>query len=258
MPRHHSTPRGDATADRDARFAEVVRTFEAPLSRYLVRMVGDAELARDLAQDTFLSAFANWPDPEPEHLRAWLYRIATNHALTHLRRRKVIRWVPLSQLARRGRDDDGGQDGAAPAIDYLFPSTPAPGDGIDEADAIESILDAMDPRDRATLLLHAAGFSGAEIGAQLNGTPASARTRLSRARAHFREQYARLAALTRPSDLPAYTTPRSTESRSGARRGTTRTAPSHLTLLPPPARASPSETTPRDRRPATGSDGVGQ
>ncbi len=122
MPRHRSSPRGDATADRDARFAEVVRTFEAPLSRYLVRMVGDAELARDLAQDTFLSAYANWPDPEPEHLRAWLYRIATNHALTQLRRRKVIRWVPLSQLARRGRDDDDRQDATAPAIDHLFPS----------------------------------------------------------------------------------------------------------------------------------------
>ena len=254
MPRHHSPPRGDATVDRDARFAEVVRTFEAPLSRYLVRMVGDAELARDLAQDTFLSAYANWPDPEPEHLRAWLYRIATNHALTHLRRRKVIRWVPLSQLARRGRDDDGGPDTTGPAIDHLFPSTAAPSDGIVEADAIEAILDAMDPRDRATLLLHAAGFSGAEIGAQLNGTPASARTRLSRARAHFREQYTRLSTLTRPAD----TATRSRASGRATSRRTPRQSPPHLTLLPPPGGEPSSDPGPPAHRPPTGSDGGGE
>ncbi len=253
MPRHRSSPRGDATADRDARFAEVVRTFEAPLSRYLVRMVGDAELARDLAQDTFLSAYANWPDPEPEHLRAWLYRIATNHALTQLRRRKVIRWVPLSQLARRGRDDDDRQDGTAPAIDHLFPSTAAPGDAIAEADTIEAILDAMDPRDRATLLLHAAGFSGAEIGAQLNGTPASARTRLSRARAHFREQYARLAALSRPTSGKLS----GREANAGPGEPA-RPAARHLTLLPPPSAAPAVDADPTAARPATGSDGGGE
>ena len=213
----------DATEVRDARFAEVVRTYEAPLSRYLVRMVGDPELARDLAQETFLSAYSAWPDPEPTHLSAWLYRIATNHALSHLRRRKVIRWVPFSQLTRRGGRDD--QD--AGGLDHLFPSEASPSDAIVETDAIEAILDAMDPRDRATLLLHAAGFSGAEIGEQLNGSPASARTRLSRARAHFREQYTRLAALAAP-ERPA------DAAETGAR---------HLTLLrqfgPPPGTATP-------------------
>lgn len=192
MPR---SPRPvDAIGARDARFTEVVRTYEAPLSRYLVRMVGDAELAQDLAQETFLSAYGAWPNPEPTHLGAWLYRIATNHALSHLRRRKVIRWVPFSQLLPRGMRAD--RDADAGSIDHLFPSEPSPSDRIVEADTIEEILDGMDPRDRATLLLHAAGFSGAEIGQQLNGSPASARTRLSRARATFREQYTRLGALT--------------------------------------------------------------
>ena len=197
MPR---SPRPvDANAARDARFAEVVRTYEAPLSRYLVRMVGDVELAQDLAQETFLSAYSAWPTPEPTHLGAWLYRIATNHALSYLRRRKVIRWVPFSQLISRGNRTDADAGG----IDHLFPSQPSPSDGVVEADTIEAILDDMDPRDRATLLLHAAGFSGAEIGQQLNGSPASARTRLSRARAQFREQYARLGAMTGTADRAA-------------------------------------------------------
>ena len=190
----------DATGNRDARFAEVVRSFESPLSRYLVRMVGDAEVARDLAQETFLSAYAAWPEPEPAHLSAWLYRIATNHALSHLRRRRVIRWVPFSQLASRaGNDTD---EPRTDDLDHLFPNEASPADGIIEADTIAAILDAMDSRDRAALLLHAAGFSGAEIGDQLNCSPPTARTRLSRARAQFREQYTRLAALNRPNQSP--------------------------------------------------------
>lgn len=215
MPR---SPRPvDATDVHDARFAEVVRTYEAPLSRYLVRMVGDAELARDLAQETFLSAYAAWPDPEPRHLSAWLYRIATNHALSHLRRRKLIRWVPFSQLSRRSPGSE--QDVDAGSLDHLFPSEASPVDAIVEADAIEAILDGMDPRDRAALLLHAAGFSGAEIGEQLDATPASARTRLSRARTHFREQYARLASLATPTQTPP------------ADPALPATSPPHLTLL---------------------------
>ena len=173
------------------------------MSRYLVRMVGDAEVARDLAQETFLSAYAAWPEPEPVHLSAWLYRIATNHALSHLRRRKVIRWVPFSQLAFRsgsGRDTD---EPRTDELDHIFPNEASPADGIIEADTIAAILDAMDPRDRAALLLHAAGFSGAEIGDQLNCSPPTARTRLSRARAQFREQYTRLAALSRPGADPS-------------------------------------------------------
>ena len=239
MPR---SPRPvDAHAVRDARFAEVVRTYEAPLSRYLVRMVGDVELARDLAQETFLSAYSAWPDPEPTHLRAWLYRIATNHALSHLRRRKVIRWVPFSQLLARG--DRADRDVDAGSIDHLFPSEGSPSDGIVEADTIEAILVGMDPRDRATLLLHAAGFSGAEIGERLNGSPASARTRLSRARAHFREQYARFGALS--GAAPDRTVPR--EGQPVAR------AP-HLTLLrPAQAARHPATDTPGDetRHPPT-------
>ncbi len=234
----------DATAVRDARFAEVVRTYEAPLSRYLVRMVGDIELARDLAQETFLSAYSAWPDPEPRHLSAWLYRIATNHALSHLRRRKVIRWVPFSQLAARGARAGRDADADAGSLDHLFPSEASPSDGIVEADAIETILDGMDPRDRATLLLHAAGFSGAEIGEQLNGSPASARTRLSRARAHFREQYARLGALT-GTDRTTATDPALEEPTSGAR---------HLRLLRstrPDDRPIATEPVNADNRPKT-------
>ena len=229
----------DAASVRDARFAEVVRTYEAPVSRYLVRMVGDAELARDLAQDTFLSAYAAWPDPEPTRLGAWLYRIATNHALSHLRRRRVIRWVPFSQLARRagraGRDTDAETDVAS--LDRLMPSSAPPDDGIAEADVIETILGAMDARDRAALLLHAAGFSGAEIAAQLDASPGSVRTRLSRARAHFREQYSRLA-------VPE----RAVTSKAG-------TSARHLTLLRPVAPPSHDFTADEEATTLGSSDG---
>ena len=207
----------DATPLQPAGFAEVVRTFEAPVSRYLVRIVGDAELARDLAQATSLSAFRAWPDPDPAYPGAWPDRIATDHAPTCLHRRKGIRWVPLSRLARRDREAPTA-DPVSPDPLFASGAVAVAVDGIVGADAIDAILDAMDPRDWATLLLHAAGCSGAEIGQRLGSSPASARTRLSHTRARFREEYGRLAVLSAPSgrERPAGMSGAVTTGRAGA------------------------------------------
>src|ERR671932_103463 len=79
-------------------FAPIVVAYQAPLARYLYGMVGDVELARDLTQDTLLSAYRAWPAGGPTHTAAWLYRIATNHALRSLRRKRLLAWVSLSRL----------------------------------------------------------------------------------------------------------------------------------------------------------------
>ena len=53
--------------------------------RYLTRLVGNSDTARDLAQETFLRATrASAPSDEPAQ-RAWVFRIARNLALNHLR-----------------------------------------------------------------------------------------------------------------------------------------------------------------------------
>ncbi|HLI50710.1 MAG TPA: RNA polymerase sigma factor, partial [Thermomicrobiaceae bacterium] len=156
-------------------FESIVAAYEAPISRYLYNMVGDLELARDLAQETFLSAYRAYETTEITNLSGWLYRIATNHALSHFRRKRLVHWVSLSRLLDRGLD----------------PGIEGHSERVVMSHAVEAALAELDPRDRACLLLKAAGFSSAEIAEQLDCSPGAARTRLFRAREAFRQIYHR-------------------------------------------------------------------
>lgn len=80
---------------RDPRAAEeLVSFFEKPLLYYLRRMVRSESDAWDLLQETWVSAFRGLPKlREPRALPAFLYRVARNHALAHLRHRKVDVWL---------------------------------------------------------------------------------------------------------------------------------------------------------------------
>src|SRR5262245_64343 len=74
-------------------FTVLFEHFNAPICRYLARLVGDEHLGCDLAQETFLAAWRALPDAEVEtHFAPWLYRIATNLARSHLRHARLIRW----------------------------------------------------------------------------------------------------------------------------------------------------------------------
>lgn len=80
-------------------FAEIVECYQSAIVRYLYRMTGDYEAAKDLAQDTFVNAYKNIPKSDTElSFKAWLYRIATNNALQHIRRKKLISFVTFSSL----------------------------------------------------------------------------------------------------------------------------------------------------------------
>ncbi len=106
-------------------------------------------------------------------LRGWLYRIATNQALAHHRRKRLIAWIPLSRLSAAGRE----------------PSVAGHGDRVEAELAIAAALARLAPHERACLLLDAVGFSNDQIAAQFGCSPAAARTRLSRALEAFRRRY---------------------------------------------------------------------
>jgi RNA polymerase sigma-70 factor (ECF subfamily) len=158
-------------AGDDDAFETLVGQYQAPLFRYLRGFVGDAELARDLVQETFLRAYKSLGSLEdPGLLRSWLYRIAHNQACSVLRRRRLISWLPLLPAHRSGG--------------------PAPDRSAIEAARVEEALGRV-PRDqRAPLLLHlVGGFSYAEIARLLNVTEGTVRMRISRGRAAFRVAY---------------------------------------------------------------------
>jgi RNA polymerase sigma-70 factor (ECF subfamily) len=84
--------------DSDA-FEDVFEAYHTRIYNYVYRLVGDAEEASDLTQESFLKAYrALLRGEEPLNLSAWLYRIASNTCMDVLRRRQLIQWQPLEGL----------------------------------------------------------------------------------------------------------------------------------------------------------------
>jgi RNA polymerase sigma-70 factor (ECF subfamily) len=74
--------------DRDA-FSALVDEFLPKLHRLALRMVNDPFEAEDVLQETFLKAYKNIDQfQERSSIGTWLYRIATNEALMHLRKKQ--------------------------------------------------------------------------------------------------------------------------------------------------------------------------
>jgi RNA polymerase sigma factor (sigma-70 family) len=65
------------------------RTHEAPLIAYLTQMLGRPEIAREVAQDAFERMQRIYRPDRVMFPRAMLFKVATNFALMHLRRRRL-------------------------------------------------------------------------------------------------------------------------------------------------------------------------
>ena len=81
-----------------ARIEGLVREHQTKLARYVRRMVGDPDVALDIAQDVFFAAYRTLQaDPERPLTAGWLYKTATNNAISFLRRKKIVRFTPLDR-----------------------------------------------------------------------------------------------------------------------------------------------------------------
>lgn len=83
----------------DAAFAEIVRRYRNQITNYVYRMTNDYDLAVDLAQETFMRVYAAAERYQTSYaFSTYIYRIATNLAISELRRRKRRRLVSLSSF----------------------------------------------------------------------------------------------------------------------------------------------------------------
>ncbi len=91
----HADPDDDVLVDRVAAgderaFTELVGRWGARLRDYLARVVGEADAADDLLQDVLVATYrAAATRDRAQPLRVWLFCIARNAALSHLRRRSA-------------------------------------------------------------------------------------------------------------------------------------------------------------------------
>jgi len=74
----------------EAAYRELLERFRRPVFSLIYRMIGDREQAEDLAQESFVKAFNNLDSYNPKYrFSSWLFKIANNHAIDHLRRAKL-------------------------------------------------------------------------------------------------------------------------------------------------------------------------
>ncbi len=153
----------DRQAVAQTRAESLVLEYQTKLARYLRRMVGDTEVALDLTQEVFLSAYRMLrADPARELSAGWLYRAATNAGISFLRRKKILRMVPLDREVDRSawRVDER----SAASLD------------------LQAALARLAPDQSAALLLTSyAGYSSSEAATILGTTSDAVRQRVCRA-----------------------------------------------------------------------------
>ena len=156
-------------------FAEIVGHYQSPIIRYLYRLTGDYEMAKDLAQDTFVQAYKGILKTDAElSFRAWLYRIATNNALQHRRRKKLLSFIPFISK------------------EHDIADTKSQSDRAGESAAIGEAMRKIPDEQRTCLVLHfVEGFKYKEIAETLGCSEDAVRKRVARGRKIFIEQYNR-------------------------------------------------------------------
>ena len=138
---------------------------------YIYRMVRDADVAADFAQDTFIKAYKAQDSLEDRaKARAWLYQIAHRIVLDEMRRRRIVRFLPWTGESR----------GAAPSAEHLAMEMRLSG-------PLARALARIPERQRAALLLAEVNdLTGLELADTLGVSHVAARALLTRARESLR------------------------------------------------------------------------
>ncbi len=186
-------PRGTAPADGNQRpaFVESTEPYQRELRLYCYRMCGSAADADDLLQETMLRAWRAWPGFRAEStVRTWLYRIATNVCIAHLRRRDR-RWPePMPDRFLDTAMADGGpaeQSVRRETIELTFLAA----------------LQVLSTRQRAALILRdVLGLPAREAASVLGITVTAVKSALQRARTAMRDALAADRSMW-PADRPA-------------------------------------------------------
>ena len=96
---------------RNYSFNLLIRKYQEKTYWHIRRIVIDHDDANDVTQETFVKVWKNLENFKEESLLfTWIYRIATNEALSHLRKKRSRLFIPLinveSKLSRTLKDDN--------------------------------------------------------------------------------------------------------------------------------------------------------
>lgn len=177
----------DTSAPSTPEGAEVLtETFvrnQQALYLFVRNLVGDAEEARDVVQETFMDAWRAALRGKPPFTgsgsetdrRRWLFHVVYQRAISLRRHQSVLAWESLDQT---------DEPGLATAVPSTFEERVATGD------ALRMALYQLEPSDAACIILKTVhGFSSVEMAPILDLSPEAVRKRFSRAMGRLRAVY---------------------------------------------------------------------
>lgn len=185
--------------DRGA-FGQIVVLLQDRLYNGILRIVGDPDEARELAQETFTRALVKIDSFRGEAgPYTWLFRIAVNLAISQLRKVQRHRTFSLDQPAGSGRDNGraasrfGNDDQAAGLVDRISQTRdPDPAQAAQRRERDQQVLAALgrlDAEYRAVLVMRdIEGFDYQQMAEVLNLPLGTLKSRLFRARLALRDE----------------------------------------------------------------------
>src|SRR6266516_2623318 len=127
----------------DTSFTVLYHWYYSHIYNYLVRLVGNRQDASDLVQETFVRAWRGLPGIyDGRRFRGWLYKIATNLALDHLRRKKREKAICGNAGMETTEEPTARFEGR-----------------VEERELVRLALEQVAPKPRACLLMQQEGFS---------------------------------------------------------------------------------------------------
>lgn len=172
----------DAVNGRADGFEELVRRYQRPITSYVFRMLGDYEASLDVTQEVFIKVYNSLRKYSAEYkFSTWLYRIAHNAAIDHMRRNSV------SPQSIEAENADGTYQ---IQIESRRPSPEQDHEQSEWRTEIDLVVKCLPPSYRDLILLrHSRDLSYDEI-AEITGLPlGTVKNRLFRAREMMREMF---------------------------------------------------------------------
>ena len=152
-------------------FEAAYESHQAPLFRYVHRLVGDSDLAADVIQESFVRLLNN-PLPD-EDVRRWLFTVATNLVRDDARMRTRRQRLLAEQYERSDMASDPVEIPDQMAL------------RSERIGVARSALAQLSERDRQMLLMREEGFRYSEIAKVIDVAPGSVGTLLARALRRF-------------------------------------------------------------------------
>jgi len=181
----HALLEATRTGDGDA-FGELVNRYRNQITSYIYRMTNDYDGAVDLAQETFVRVYRAVDRYQTSYaFSTYIYRIATNLAISELRKRKRRRLVSLTGFFQ-------AKDGAEPQEFNPADERPLQDRELLDSErrkAVQRAISTLPEKYRAPLILRdVEGRSYEEISRILQTSEGTVKSRISRARGFLREK----------------------------------------------------------------------